>query len=502
MRMEEKLQYKKAKTWQIALATMTGAGQMVFYMLMTSATYIGNANFGILVAVTGVIITASRILDGVTDPLIAYFLERFDSKRFGKVRFSIMVGWALMALATTLMCNLGPALHLTGIAGIIYFIVCYAIYIIGYTFVSIAGAINANILPNDPKQRPTLAVWNTTYSYLTPMIMSMVSMAVILPKFDNIQGTPYFGTLNIVVIVISLVFYILACIGIAPYDVPESFESIGSVEQEDAKPSLQDMKALIKENKELQRYIVSASSDKLAQTIGSAAVVSTMLYGIMLGSMAMATILSAVSMLPSILFAVIGAKIAGKRGSRHVMIQWTWACIVINLLYAVFLLFAPTSQVGGLMNGEVTGMAIALAAVFMGLNFANSSVKMVVSVATNSLRMDIVDYELDRSGRYLPATVSATYSFIDKVISAFGATIATAFIGIIGYTTTTPQQGDPLTTGVKLITILLMIGFPIIGWVCTLCAMDNSELTREKMVEVQKSIAEKKAAIIESGEAK
>ena len=62
MRMEEKLQYKKAKTWQIALATMTGAGQMVFYMLMTSATYIGNANFGILVAVTGVIITASRIL--------------------------------------------------------------------------------------------------------------------------------------------------------------------------------------------------------------------------------------------------------------------------------------------------------------------------------------------------------------------------------------------------------------------------------------------------------
>ena len=35
--MEEKLQYKKAKTWQIALATMTGAGQMVFYMLMKNA---------------------------------------------------------------------------------------------------------------------------------------------------------------------------------------------------------------------------------------------------------------------------------------------------------------------------------------------------------------------------------------------------------------------------------------------------------------------------------
>ena len=42
--MDEATKYNRAKTWQIALATMTGAGQMVFYMLMTSATYIGNAN--------------------------------------------------------------------------------------------------------------------------------------------------------------------------------------------------------------------------------------------------------------------------------------------------------------------------------------------------------------------------------------------------------------------------------------------------------------------------
>ncbi len=29
--------YSRAKTWQIALTTMTGIGQMVFYVLMTSA---------------------------------------------------------------------------------------------------------------------------------------------------------------------------------------------------------------------------------------------------------------------------------------------------------------------------------------------------------------------------------------------------------------------------------------------------------------------------------
>ena len=149
-----------------------------------------------------------------------------------------------------------------------------------------------NILTNDPKQRPTIGVWSTAYSYLVPMIMSVVASAVILPRFNNIQGTEYFATYNVVVILVSLFFYILACIGIAPYDIPENFEGIKKDGETDEKPSFKDMLALIKENKELQRFIMAATSDKLAQTIGSAAVVSTMLNGIMLGSMAISSIRS------------------------------------------------------------------------------------------------------------------------------------------------------------------------------------------------------------------
>ena len=493
-REENGVVYNRAKGWHIAFSTMTGAGQMVFYILMSSATYIGNANFGILVAVTGLIITASRLFDGVTDPIIAYFLERFNSK-FGKVRFSILTGWFCMALATTLMCNIGPKIGLGPKVGVMYFCLCYVIYIIGYTFVSIAGAINANILTNDPKQRPTISVWNTAYSYLTPMIISVVASAVILPKYGNIQGTAYFAEYNIVVCLVSLFFYILACIGIAPYDIPENYEGIKKKEEKEEKPSFKDMVALVKENKELQRFIMAATSDKLAQTIGSAAVVTTMLYGIMLGSMGMATIISAVGMLPSIIFAIIGAKIAGKKGSRSVMVTWTWACIIFNVLYAVYLLFTPTYLVGDIMNGKMSTGALLMALTFGIFVFGNSAVKMVVSVATNHFRMDVVDFEMNRTGKYLPATVSATYSFIDKIVSSFGATIASLFVGIIGYTTIAPQQGDPLTWGVKLVTVGLLIGFPILGWICTLLAMKNSEITYERMEQVQKNISDKKKAM-------
>lgn len=461
---------------------MYGAAQMCFYMLMTYATYIGNSNFGILVGVTGVIITASRIFDGVTDPICAYIIERFNS-RFGKIRVFMMAGWAVMALATTAMCNWGAG-HLDGLSGLIFFIVCYVLYIIGYTLVNVSASIMGPIMTNDPKQRPTLSVWSTIYSYFAPMVVSMVSMTLILPRHNGEIATPFLAEMNLFVVGLSLVLYLLSCIGIAPYDKPENFEGV-SLDKKESKPTIKDMLALIKDNKELQRYMVAACSDKLAQTIGSAAVVTTMLYGIMIGNLSIATILSTVAMLPSIIFAVVGARLAGKQGNKKVMVVWTWVCIVLNVLFAAFLLFTDTTKIT---------VAIVPTVIFFIFTLGNNAVKMVVSTATNALRMDIVDYELYRSGKYMPASISATYSFVDKFISSFGSTVATLMIGLIGYTSSTPQQGDPLTMGVRLMTVFLLCIFPILGWVCTIISMKSSELSKEKMVEVQKNIAEKKAA--------
>ena len=46
-------------------------------------------------------------------------------------------------------------------------------------------------------------------------------------------------------------------------------------------------------------------------------------------------------------------------------------------------------------------------------------------------------------------------------------------------------------------TISMDFGLPLIGWVCTLCAMRKTPLSKEKMEEVQKSIQEKKQAEVE-----
>ena len=487
------IQYRRARLWQIALSQLAGAGQMCFYVLMGYATYIGNVNYGILVAVTGVIITASRIFDGITDPICAYIVERFNPKH-GKIRIFLLLGWGVMALGTSLMCNIGAG-KLTGIGGLVFFIACYAIYIIGYTLVGIATSMMGNIMTNDPKQRPTLGVFNTIYSYIAPMLMSIVGMVLLLPRFGNQINTPFLATFNFVVMGASLVMYILACIGITPYDKPENYGVLDGKEQsEEQKASFKDMIALIRENKELQRYMVAAVSDKLAQSISGVSVVATLYYGIMIGNYDISTTISTVAMLPGIVFAIIGARLCGKYGNKKVMVDWTWVSIGLNVLYAVFLLVADTTQIT---------RAIVPSILFFFFIFSTRAVNMVVSAATNTLRMDIVDYEYARSGKFMPATVGATYGFVDKLVSSLGPTIATLMIGLIGYTTTVPQLGDPLTSGVKIITVVLMIAFPILGWIATIIAMKGSKLTREKMVEVQKilrertCISDEAAAIVE-----
>ena len=478
------VQYRRTKVWRIALSQLTGAGLMCFYMLMTYATYIGNANFGVLVGVTGIIITIMMLFDGITDPIFAFIIERFHSK-FGKIRIFLLGGWAVMSIATTIMCKWGAG-HLSGAAGIAVFVLCYMLYVIGYTMMGIASGLIGPILTNDPKQRPQLSVWSTVYSYVTPTILSIIAMMYLMPKYDNVIAAGFLAEYNTIVVVLSLVFFLLACIAVSAVDKPENFENTAvSAQQANQRVSFREMWDVLRNNKELQRYIVAAASDKLASTVNSTSIISILLYGIMIGNISVSGTMTSIVIFPSIIFVIIGAVLAGKYGNKKVMVDWTWACLIVAVITSVFLLTTDTTKIT---------VALLPTVVFYGLTFAKSAFGMVVSSATGSLRMDIVDYELYRSGRYMPATVTATYSFVDKVISSFGGSVAPLMVGLIGYTTVTPQVGDPLTMPLKIMTVVLAYGFPILGWICTIVAMRKSELSREKMIEVAKVNADRKAA--------
>ena len=467
------VQYRRAKTWWIALSQLNGGASMAFYILMGMASYIANAGYGIAVAVTGLIITATRVFDGFTDPIIAIVIDKFNC-RFGKLRIALLFGWFIQAVSVAMLFLWGSNRNL----GIVFFTATYMVYIIGYTINGVAGNIVPPVMVNDPKQRPMVNVWGTIYAYLFPMAFSMIITVGILPKFGNEYSVPMLGASCIFIIAASFVLQVLTCIGVTPIDKPENFQGI-SAKGETDEVKLRDMWYLLKDNRPLQAFIVSAASDKLAQQVGSQAVVGTLIFGILMGNMQMGSMLSMAAMVPSILFAIVGAKHAGKAGNKEAMVAWTKVCIGITIVGILFCTF---------FNMQRIPVAIVPMIIFFSITLALNGAKMCVSTATNSMRSDVIDYELARSGKYLPAGVTVIYSFIDKCVSAISATVAALCIAAIGYTTVMPQPTDAATMPIFIMGMVLYYGFPLIGWVCTLVAMRRYNLSKQEMVLVQKDI--------------
>lgn len=472
------VQYRRAKLWQIILYACNAFVGMTVYSLIGMASYAASIGFGIGTAVIGVILTGTRILDGVTDPMLAFLYDKVNTK-FGKIRILMIVGFAIEAVALLCMYDWAAGKGL----GTVAFVLFYVIYVMGYTIVNMTAQTIPPLMTNDPKQRPTLGVWVTALNYMVPMALTMLLNVVLLPKFGGTYSQEFLSAACKLCLTLAAIGVVLVCIGVSEYDKPENFQGL-TKERQPLK--VKDMVEVLKGNRPLQCYIISAASDKIAQVTASQAMITTMLSGIIIGNMGISTILTVIGMLPSILFAVVGAKYAGKHGNMETIVTWTKICIVISVIMCAFFV---------VINPKDIAKMGAITIVYVVLTLCKNGANMCVTTANTAFMSDLIDYELDRSGRYVPAVVTGTYSFLDKLISSFGAAIATGAVALVGYTTTVPQPGDPATPAIFWLTMFLTFGLPIIGWICTLAAMKFCKLNKAEMVEVQKRIAAKKEAL-------
>lgn len=472
------VQYRRAKLWQIILYACNAFVGMSVYSLIGMASYAASIGFGIGTAVIGVILTGTRILDGVTDPMLAFLYDKVNTK-FGKIRILMIVGFAIEAVALLCMYDWAAGKGL----GTVAFVLFYVIYVIGYTIVNMTAQTIPPLMTNDPKQRPTLGVWMTALNYMVPMALTMLLNVVLLPKFGGTYSQEFLSVACKLCLTLAAIGVVLVCIGVSEYDKPENFQGL-TKERQPLK--VKDMVEVLKGNRPLQCYIISAASDKIAQVTASQAVIITMLNGIIIGNMGISTILTVIGMLPSIVFAVVGAKYAGKHGNMETIVTWTKICIVISVIMCAFFV---------VINPKDIAKMGAITIVYVVLTLCKNGANMCVSTANTAFMSDLIDYELDRSGRYVPAVVTGTYSFLDKLISSFGAAIATGAVALVGYTSTVPQPGDPATPAIFWLTMFLTFGLSIIGWICTLAAMKFCKLNKAEMVEVQKRIATKKEAL-------
>lgn len=249
---------------------------------------------------------------------------------------------------------------------------------------------------------------------------------------------------------------------------------------------VKDMFAMVKKNKPLRCYMIAGITDKLANNTNGQAVVTTLLNGILIGSYQVANTVNNASTFIGFIFAFAGGVYLAKWGVKKATTLMSWLCIAINGVVAVScLILGPTGM-------ALIGAGGFVMYLYMALMMGKSAATMCLNIAESMMRADVIDYELYRSGNFMPGMVGAIYSFTEQIVSSFGSTIAAVAVAAIGYTKVMPQLGDEATWSILWIVELLVFGLPILGWLANIIAMHFYELDKERMVEIQSEIAERK----------
>ena len=476
------IQYRRSSTGDIILAQCSYMAYALFATLMTYASYMASAGYGIATAVVGVILTGITIFDGITDPIAARIIDNFNTKH-GKIRILLWIGFAISTAALILMYFVLS----TGKLGIITFIIIDAIFYIGFTVFCVTQQTIPPVMTNDPKQRPQISMWGTIVGIFPPIILVIYNSAVLLPKYGNEYTVPMLREMCLTVIIAAAFALVLSMIGLRKCDKPENFKGLHA-EQE--KVSFGDMVSMFKENKALQSYFFAAASDRLAGSVAGQSVVTTLVAGILYRNMAKYSTISLIPMVIGMVALVFCAKANGNMGSKRGIKFWSAIGIGLSAVEFAYMCFL-------MMNGKLdkvlsTGILIVLYILFTAvrsvINNGNGN-------ATNMMMADVIDYQCYLTGKYMPAAVTATYSFLDKAISSLGSTICLGLLALIGYHSTLPQPTDEATAKIFFVAMFINIGLPCIGWIINVISMRFNPLTKEMMVEVQRTITDKKSEL-------
>lgn len=466
----------RAKPWQLVCFTMNDVAFNVYFTALTFLSYFATGYVGFTVVAAANMLTAMRVFDGITDPIIGVMMDK-TSTRFGKFRPFMIGGNLIMAVCTLLMFYTTTSIE-NSVLRIVYFLILYAIYILGFTCQGAATRGAQSTLTRDPKQRPMVSIVSGTGTNLVSVAAQILVSSYLVVKYNGMTEG-FFRELILYAIALSGILTVIAVIGIWEKDRPE-FYDLNKSSNDAPKLKFRDYVDVVKHNRGLHMLILAACTDKLAKVVSENAIVAVMVFGIICGNYTLSGTVGAYTIIPTLIVLFFGAMIAGRMGQRKTVAVFSGIAILCEAcIFLLFWLGDPT-QLGA--NGFMTALFLALYILMKGA--MNVPAGLVIPMIA-----DCSDYEIYRSGRFVPGMMATIFSFIDKTISAFGNTIVGLLIAMIGYTTVQPTIEDACTPAIFGMAMFMWCGLPILGWLCSILAMKWSPLTKEKMAEVQKHIA-------------
>lgn len=521
----------RAKTWEIACYAANNVSTNTYLMLVSYISYFLIGIVGVGAVLAGSIVTIMRVWDGVTDPFVGFIVDKTNGK-FGKNRPFIVIGQIIMFITTWIMYNTIPSMG-TWIRFPV-FILLYMLYIIGYTCQCVVTKSAQTCITNDPQQRPMFAIYDSVYNILlmsvfipmyvtdtlipkynlnmaqhgeriSALIAQNPNLANVLTEKDGVSilsafyNPAMYQEMQLGLGALSFVLMIIAVIGLWRKDTTKYYGTGKNVPVR-----LRDYADTLAHNRAIQMLVVSASTDKLSSQMFSNATVRICLFGVLMGNYAMYSSFSQLTAIPVCIVSILGFNyVARKMGQKMSMLVGSIGGIIGSVL--ILLLFWLGNPMGSLLPEFRLLKPVTWGTLFNGSNYTLFGVAFLLiyiiwqgmtklsGAIVITMTADCADYEVYRSGKYVPGLMGTLFSFVDKLISSLATTFVALIYAAVGFGQALPTQDTPFSTGLFWATMICYIGAPAIGWLCNLVAMKFYPLTKEKMIEIQDEIARIKA---------
>ena len=484
----------RAKLYQLALFPMNNGATNVYYVLILSyiATF-GNKVLGLAMVFASVMVTAMRVFDAITDPIIGALMDKTNG-RFGKFRPFMVIGNGIMSVSVILLYVVTPMIPETSMTlRYVAFVGLYAVWVIGYTFQTSVTRSAQAVLTNDPNQRPLFTIFNTVGSLVGMGFMQALAPILAGDNFAGDFNAAWFRIMTPIGIAISIGLTILAIIGIWEKD-NEKYFGIGG-EQETVKVS--EYIAIIKANKPLQRLMIAGGGCKLALSIATNLTVLIMLYSCMMGDYdGLYLPMMVLGYAFSAPFFLLTVRTSQKYGQKKSLVTYVTVALVSYIgVLALLVLWRPGVPALNMSLMNENGLALNLYTVLFILLFG-IGYGAYYSTADMPIPMvaDCADYETYRSGKFIPGIMGTLFSLVDKLVSSLSATVVSIALLCIGISDL-PTKGTPYAPGMNWVVIALFCLVPMCAWLLTLWAMKGYELDGQRVKTIQAVNAARKTAI-------
>ena len=450
---EKGIGFGKLMAWSLRGGS-TGVCMMIIGYLSIFCT----DTLGIAPAAVGTLLLLSKFLDGVTDLLAGFIVDRTNT-RWGKGR---PFEWCVVGMwITTLLLYMTPEKFSTPVKLVWIFIMYALANSVFYTFLNANGTVYMVRAFSSQKQYVSLS----TYGGLVPMVITVI-FNIVFPILMGTLATSQKGWIKLV-----LIFMIpLVLLGMLRFFFIKEVNDV-DVESHGEKVQFKDVPVVMKKNPYIFIIAVGTLVMNLILNMG----VQVYYFTQIVGNVGLMSILAATQM------------------------------IVLPLMFILPQILKKTTTVNVIKAG------IVITALGWLLNFfAGSNVPMLVianimtgggvvpmSMLTALLIIECADYNEYTGIRRMEGTLSSINGFASKIGAGVGAGLMGILIGIAGYNGTLEVQPASAITMIRMLYSLIPAVLYIVVFI-----LYNLYTLGKKMPEIRKTNEERRAAIVAEAEQK